>query len=93
MFMSLLSLIFFSGLVSFSLKRKYLLLMLLSLEFMILSLFFMFVIVLNFFDSEIYFSMIFVSMAVCEGSLGLAVLVSMVRTHGSDNFQSFSVLW
>nr|AXS65316.1 NADH dehydrogenase subunit 4L [Bostrichoidea sp. 7 KM-2017] len=87
------SLIFFSGLVSFSLKRKYLLLMLLSLEFMILSLFFMFVIVLNFFDSEIYFSMIFVSMAVCEGSLGLAVLVSMVRTHGSDNFQSFSVLW
>nr|QLI42478.1 NADH dehydrogenase subunit 4L [Trogoderma granarium] len=84
---------FFSGLVSFSLNRKHLLLLLLSLEFIVLSLFSMIIYFLNFFFGEIYFSMIFVSMGVCEGALVLSVLVSMVRTHGGDNFQSFSVLW
>nr|QLI42491.1 NADH dehydrogenase subunit 4L [Trogoderma variabile] len=84
---------FFSGLISFSLNRKHLLLMLLSLEFIVLSLFFFVVFYLGIFCGEIYFSMIFVSLGVCEGSLGLSILVSLIRTHGGDNFQSFSILW
>nr|YP_010305216.1 NADH dehydrogenase subunit 4L [Philonthus spinipes]ULT46833.1 NADH dehydrogenase subunit 4L [Philonthus spinipes] len=81
------------GLVSFCLKRKHFLLMLLSLEFIILSLYFMLITYLSLFSFEYYFSMIFLSMSVCEGALGLSLLVSMIRTHGNDYFQTFNVLW
>nr|AND96428.1 NADH deshydrogenase subunit 4L [Onthophagus vulpes] len=84
---------YFSGLVSFSMKRKHLLLMLLSLEFIILSLFFNLYLYLSFFYFEYFFSMVFLTMSVCEGALGLGILVSLIRTHGNDYFNSFNVLW
>nr|UTE83886.1 NADH dehydrogenase subunit 4L [Trichogomphus mongol] len=84
---------FFMGLISFCIQRKHLLLMLLSLEFIMLSLYFNLYLYLMFYDYEFYFSMIFISMSVCEGALGLSILVSMVRTHSNDYFQSFNVLW
>nr|AZA05019.1 NADH dehydrogenase subunit 4L [Anthrenus verbasci] len=84
---------YFSGLLAFCFSRKHLLLMLLSLEFVILSLFSMLFILFSLFKFSVYFSMIFVSMSVCESSLGLSILVSMVRTHGGDFLQTFSVLW
>nr|YP_010363744.1 NADH dehydrogenase subunit 4L [Clinterocera nigra]UNZ13011.1 NADH dehydrogenase subunit 4L [Clinterocera nigra]UNZ13024.1 NADH dehydrogenase subunit 4L [Clinterocera nigra]UNZ13037.1 NADH dehydrogenase subunit 4L [Clinterocera nigra] len=84
---------YFCGLVSFCIKRKHLLLMLLSLEFIILSLYFNLYIYLMYFGYEFYFGMIFLSMSVCEGALGLSILVSLVRTHGNDYFQTFNVLW
>nr|ALO70285.1 NADH deshydrogenase subunit 4L [Aloconota currax] len=84
---------YFSGLLVFCMKRKHLLLMLLSLEFIILSLYFnMFIYVSNF-SFESYFCMVFLTMSVCEGALGLAILVSIIRTHGNDYFQTFSILW
>nr|AND96337.1 NADH deshydrogenase subunit 4L [Onitis alexis] len=84
---------YFSGLFSFSLKRKHLLLMLLSLELIILSLFFNLFLYLSYMNYEYFFSMIFLTMSVCEGALGLSVLVSLIRTHGNDYFQTFNVLW
>nr|UFR82990.1 NADH dehydrogenase subunit 4L [Xylotrupes beckeri intermedius]UFR83003.1 NADH dehydrogenase subunit 4L [Xylotrupes beckeri]UFR83029.1 NADH dehydrogenase subunit 4L [Xylotrupes sumatrensis] len=84
---------YFMGLMSFCVKRKHLLLMLLSLEFVMLSLYFNLYLYLMYFNYEFYFSMIFISMSVCEGALGLAILVSMVRTHNNDYFQTFNVLW
>jgi NADH-ubiquinone oxidoreductase chain 4L len=36
--------------------------------------------------------MLFLSIRVCEGALGLSILVSMMRTHGNDYFQTFNVL-
>nr|UFR82951.1 NADH dehydrogenase subunit 4L [Megasoma elephas elephas]UFR82964.1 NADH dehydrogenase subunit 4L [Megasoma mars] len=84
---------YFAGLVSFCIKRKHLLLMLLSLEFVVLSLYFNLYMLLMLFDCEFYFSMVFISMSVCEGALGLSILVSMVRTHSNDYFQSFNILW
>nr|YP_010363612.1 NADH dehydrogenase subunit 4L [Trichogomphus mongol]UNZ12726.1 NADH dehydrogenase subunit 4L [Trichogomphus mongol] len=84
---------YFMGLMSFCMKRKHLLLMLLSLEFVMLSLYFNLYLYLMYFNYEFYFSMIFISMSVCEGALGLAILVSMVRTHNNDYFQTFNVLW
>nr|ALO77325.1 NADH deshydrogenase subunit 4L [Hybosorus sp. HYB01] len=84
---------YLSGLVSFCLNRKHLLVMLLSLEYVILSLFFNLGLYLSFMDYEFYFLMIFLTMSVCEGVLGLSVLVSLMRTHGNDYFQSFSILW
>nr|YP_010016392.1 NADH dehydrogenase subunit 4L [Paraleuctra cercia]QOI73894.1 NADH dehydrogenase subunit 4L [Paraleuctra cercia] len=84
--------LFLGGLLVFSSKRKHLLLTLLSLEFIVLSLFLVLFIYLNKGNYELYFSMVFLTFTVCEGALGLSVLVSMIRTHGNDYFQSFSVL-
>nr|YP_001542725.1 NADH dehydrogenase subunit 4L [Anabrus simplex]ABM89645.1 NADH dehydrogenase subunit 4L [Anabrus simplex] len=85
-------LVFLMGAWTFCSKRKHLLSMLLSLEFIVLSLFGLLYLYLNFFDYELYFSMVFLTFSVCEGALGLSVLVSMIRTHGNDFFQTFSVL-
>nr|ALO76277.1 NADH deshydrogenase subunit 4L [Leucocelis sp. LEU01] len=84
---------YFCGLLSFCIKRKHLLLMLLSLEFIILSLYFNLYIYLMYFGYEFYFGMIFLTMSVCEGALGLSILVSLIRTHGNDYFQTFNILW
>nr|YP_010309817.1 NADH dehydrogenase subunit 4L [Oenas fusicornis]UMR54934.1 NADH dehydrogenase subunit 4L [Oenas fusicornis] len=86
-------LMFFSGLLVFSLKRKHLLLMLLSVEYMVLALYFNLFIYLSMLGNDYFFSMIFLTFSVCEGALGLSLLVSMIRTHGNDYFQSFNLLW
>nr|YP_009002408.1 NADH dehydrogenase subunit 4L [Henosepilachna pusillanima]AHH30003.1 NADH dehydrogenase subunit 4L [Henosepilachna pusillanima] len=89
----LLMVMFLAGLLSFSLKRKHMLMMLLSMEFIILSLMIMmFYYFLNF-SNEYYFSLIFLSFSVCESALGLSLLVSLIRSHGSDYFNMFNLLW
>nr|YP_009330775.1 NADH dehydrogenase subunit 4L [Bullanga florida]APD79376.1 NADH dehydrogenase subunit 4L [Bullanga florida] len=85
-------LMYLCGCMSYVFKRKHLLSMLLSLEFIILSLFFLLIMSLMYFNFEFFFSMIFLTFSVCEGSLGLSILVSMVRTHGNDYFQSLNML-
>nr|YP_010166760.1 NADH dehydrogenase subunit 4L [Rhithrodytes bimaculatus]QRV62864.1 NADH dehydrogenase subunit 4L [Rhithrodytes bimaculatus] len=82
---------FFSGLVVFSLKRKHLLLMLLSIEFIILSLYGLLFLFLSLFDYEFYFSMMFLVFCVCESVLGLSILVSLICTHGNDYFYSMNL--
>nr|YP_010373925.1 NADH dehydrogenase subunit 4L [Coomaniella dentata]UPI13506.1 NADH dehydrogenase subunit 4L [Coomaniella dentata] len=84
---------FICGLIVLCSKRKHLLLMLLSLEFVVLSLYFMIMFLMSNYSYEFFFGMIFLTMSVCEGALGLSILVSMVRSHGNDYFQSFNVLW
>nr|YP_009469534.1 NADH dehydrogenase subunit 4L [Tenebrio obscurus]AVE14893.1 NADH dehydrogenase subunit 4L [Tenebrio obscurus] len=84
---------FYVGLLVFSLKRKHLLLMLLSLEFVVLSVYYVLFIYLSYLGNDYFFSMIFLTFSVCEGVLGLSILVSLIRTHGNDYFQSFSLLW
>nr|WNH42469.1 NADH dehydrogenase subunit 4L [Neoperla burgeoni]WNH42471.1 NADH dehydrogenase subunit 4L [Neoperla burgeoni]WNH42491.1 NADH dehydrogenase subunit 4L [Neoperla burgeoni] len=83
---------FMCGSWVFASKRKHLLLTLLSLEFIVLSLFMFLFIFLNFVHYELFFSMVFLTFSVCEGALGLSILVSMIRTHGNDYFHTFSVL-
>nr|ARI46961.1 NADH dehydrogenase subunit 4L [Kunugia undans] len=73
-------------------KYKHLLIVLLSLEFIVLSIFFFMLIMMNFIENDMYMLMVFLVFSVCEGSLGLSILVSMIRTHGNDYFQSFSLL-
>nr|AFP16938.1 NADH dehydrogenase subunit 4L [Omonadus floralis] len=87
------SFMFFSGLLVFSLKRKHLLLMLLSIEYIVLSLYLNIFMYLSLIESEYFFSMIFLTFSVCEGVLGLSLLISIIRTHGNDYFKSFSLLW
>nr|YP_010471434.1 NADH dehydrogenase subunit 4L [Tyraphus nitidus]UVG40773.1 NADH dehydrogenase subunit 4L [Tyraphus nitidus] len=83
----------FSGFISFSINRKHLLLMLLSLEFIVLSLYMSLNVYLYMYSYELYFLMIFLTFSVCEGVLGLSILVSLIRTHGGDYMNLFNVLW
>nr|AUO29236.1 NADH dehydrogenase subunit 4L [Enallagma cyathigerum] len=83
---------FFSGLLSFVSKRKHLLSTLLSLEFMVLSMFFYMFILLIFNFLDTYFLMYFLTFSVCEGALGLSILVSMIRSHGTDQFVNLNML-
>nr|WDE75831.1 NADH dehydrogenase subunit 4L [Monochamus sartor urussovii] len=82
-----------SGMLVFALNRKHLLVMLLSLEFIMMSLYFNILIYLSELSYEYFFSMIFLTMSVCEGALGLAMLVLMIRVHGNDYILTFSSLW
>nr|YP_010238580.1 NADH dehydrogenase subunit 4L [Cephenemyia stimulator]QTE20637.1 NADH dehydrogenase subunit 4L [Cephenemyia stimulator] len=90
--LSLFSILFIMGVITFVSNRKHLLSMLLSLEYIVLSLFLLLLIYLNMLNFESFFSMMFLVFSVCEGALGLSILVSMIRTHGNDYFQSFNIL-
>nr|YP_010954676.1 NADH dehydrogenase subunit 4L [Dorcus curvidens]WMW30061.1 NADH dehydrogenase subunit 4L [Dorcus curvidens] len=81
------------GVFSFCLGRKHLLLMLLSLEFVVVALFLMLYSYLCSYDWEFYFLMVFLTMSVCEGVLGLSVLVLLMRTYGNNYMISFNLLW
>nr|YP_009725353.1 NADH dehydrogenase subunit 4L [Monolepta occifluvis]QBX88867.1 NADH dehydrogenase subunit 4L [Monolepta occifluvis] len=93
MLMLMVFLMFLSGLMSFVLNRKHLLLMLLSLEFIVIALYMNLFIYLSMMNYEYFFSMIFLSMSVCEGVLGLSILTLMIRVHGNDYIMTFSSLW
>nr|AXS65627.1 NADH dehydrogenase subunit 4L [Cucujoidea sp. 38 KM-2017] len=84
---------YLSGILVFSVKRKHLLLMLLSLEYIVLSLYMGLMCYLSLMHYEFYFSMIYISICVCEGAMGLSLLVLMIRTYGNDYFQTFNLLW
>nr|AII02540.1 NADH dehydrogenase subunit 4L [Dysstroma truncata] len=83
---------FIVGNMIFVAKHKHLLIVLLSLEFMVLSVFFFFLMYLLMIDYDMYMLMVFLVFSVCEGALGLSILVCMIRTHGNDYFKSFSLL-
>nr|AXS65827.1 NADH dehydrogenase subunit 4L [Rhinostomus barbirostris] len=84
---------FFSGLLSFSSKRKHMLLMLMSLEFIVLSIFLSMFVYLSLTGYDYFFCMVYLTMSVCEGALGLAIMVMMIRNHGNDYVLTFSLLW
>lgn len=83
---------YFIGNLIFISKHKHLLVVLLSLEFIVLRIFFFLLFYLNLFDYEIYILIVFLVFSVCEGALGLSILVSIIRTHGNDYFYSFNLL-
>nr|AII41653.1 NADH dehydrogenase subunit 4L [Allopsontus sp. 1 JZ-2014] len=80
-----------SGMLIYVSSRKHLLAVLFSLEYIVLGLFILLCTMLSLM-SDLYFCLFFLILAVCEGALGLSILVSLVRSHGSDYFMSFSVL-
>lgn len=86
------SILFIIGVFTFVSNRKHLLSMLLRLEYIVLRLFLILFIYLNILNYENFFSIIFLTFRVCEGALGLSILVSIIRTHGNDYFQRFNIL-
>lgn len=83
---------FIIGLLGFVYSRKHLLSTLLSLEIIVLGLFGFVIYVGNLFFGDLYISIIFLTFSVCEGALGLSVLVFLVRCHGNDYFRTFNLL-
>nr|QOL10525.1 NADH dehydrogenase subunit 4L [Pieris naganum] len=84
---------FFFGNMIFVSKHKHLLIVLLSLEFIVLSIYFLMTYYFLMVSYDMYMLMIFLVFSVCEGALGLSILVSMIRTFGNDYFQSYNLLW
>ena len=86
------SILFIIGVFTFVSNRKHLLSILLRLEYIVLRLFLLLFIYLNILNFEFFFRIIFLTFSVCEGALGLSILVRIIRTHGNDYFQSFNIL-
>nr|YP_010531134.1 NADH dehydrogenase subunit 4L [Runaria punctata]UXW93356.1 NADH dehydrogenase subunit 4L [Runaria punctata] len=92
-FSLLLSLIMFlGGFYVFCSKFKHLLVVLLSLEFMVLSVYMSLFIYLGMFIYESYFSIIFLVFSVCESVLGISILISMIRVYGSGYYEVFNLI-
>lgn len=84
---------FYIGVLSFVLNRKHLLTLLLSLEFIIITLYFGLILYINIYIYEFFFLIIFLTIRVCERALGLSILVVIIRIYGNDYFKTFNVLW
>nr|YP_010164065.1 NADH dehydrogenase subunit 4L [Nanhaipotamon hongkongense]QRK27354.1 NADH dehydrogenase subunit 4L [Nanhaipotamon hongkongense] len=80
------------GLWSFINYQKHLLNSLLSLEFMMLGVYWLLVLEISSVGNEVYFVLFFLTLAACEGALGLSLLVLIVRSHGSDYFKVMNIL-
>nr|QAT19779.1 NADH dehydrogenase subunit 4L [Eucryptorrhynchus scrobiculatus]UFP90427.1 NADH dehydrogenase subunit 4L [Eucryptorrhynchus scrobiculatus] len=85
--------LFYSSLYIYVSKYKHFLLMLLSLESIILSLYVLVFVYFMQFLNEYFMLMLFLSVSVCESALGLSLLVLVVRIHGSDMIMMFDNLW
>jgi len=91
-FIYLYVMIFIFSLIVFVSNRKHLLITLISLEFIVLIVYLFIYVFLNYISLDFYFSIIFLTFRVCEGALGLSIIVSLIRTHGNDYFQTYNVL-
>nr|YP_009422151.1 NADH dehydrogenase subunit 4L [Cipangopaludina ussuriensis]ASR74857.1 NADH dehydrogenase subunit 4L [Cipangopaludina ussuriensis] len=80
---------FVMSVLALILQYKHLLSILLSLEMMIVSLFVM-LLQLNNVALIGECSFVFITLGACEASLGLSILISMIRVRGNDYVSSFS---
>lgn len=76
---------FMMGVLSLSLRFKHLLNILIRLEFSVLSVFIIFM--AQSIKETYYFGFVFLIFRVCEGALGLSLLVAISRSFGGDYFQ------
>ena len=84
--------IIFCGGWGFISYNKHILNSLLRLEFIILGVFWLMRTQLALIGREVYFSLFFLTLAACEGALGLTILILVVRRHGNDVFSRFNLL-
>nr|YP_010478440.1 NADH dehydrogenase subunit 4L [Orosius sp.]UVI59884.1 NADH dehydrogenase subunit 4L [Orosius sp.] len=71
--------------------RKHIFLCLLNLEFVVVSLLLVYMSI-SMLSNSMYIMILLMVFFVCEGVLGLSVLVSLIRYHGNDYMVSLS-LW
>nr|YP_010583752.1 NADH dehydrogenase subunit 4L [Sepia elegans]UXN83948.1 NADH dehydrogenase subunit 4L [Sepia elegans] len=80
--------IYFSGIIILIFQWKHILNILLSFEVLMLGVVFSFLLIWGLYSSENNIMMIIVVFGVCEASLGLSLLVSLIRSHGNDYVNS-----
>nr|YP_665521.1 NADH dehydrogenase subunit 4L [Campodea fragilis]ABF49571.1 NADH dehydrogenase subunit 4L [Campodea fragilis] len=73
-------------------KHKHMLIMLLMIEYCVVNLFGVMCLMFSFYSMDLYFMLIFLTFGVCEGALGLGILISMARMFGNDYFMLISIL-
>ncbi|MGL5470364.1 MAG: NADH dehydrogenase subunit 4L [Shewanella sp.] len=77
-------LVTFRGLIAFAFLRNHLVATLLRLEFASLSVYLMLFNTLVTAPSELYLSLVYLTLAACEGALGLSLLVAVIKHKGND---------
>nr|UAT98561.1 NADH dehydrogenase subunit 4L [Penthicodes atomaria] len=82
---------YFSSLMMFFFIRSHFLMCLLVLEYLLLYSFFFIFLFMNFFYLDFYFLVIFLVFGVCDGVLGLSLLVFLIRKSSSDYLDSLSL--
>nr|YP_009118048.1 NADH dehydrogenase subunit 4L [Brachyuropus grewingkii]AJF22809.1 NADH dehydrogenase subunit 4L [Brachyuropus grewingkii] len=80
------------GSLSFVLNYGHLLNSLLSLEFLTLMIYWLLGISSGQTGKDIFFLLFYLVMVVCEGVLGLSVLISSVYSHGLDYMKNYNSL-
>nr|NP_945224.1 NADH dehydrogenase subunit 4L [Haemaphysalis flava]QAX90628.1 NADH dehydrogenase subunit 4L [Haemaphysalis flava]QPM99860.1 NADH dehydrogenase subunit 4L [Haemaphysalis flava]UNO53829.1 NADH dehydrogenase subunit 4L [Haemaphysalis flava]UXX50247.1 NADH dehydrogenase subunit 4L [Haemaphysalis flava]BAD03993.1 NADH dehydrogenase 4L [Haemaphysalis flava] len=88
--MSMTFFIYFIGVFSFILNRFHLMLLLMSIEFMYLSLMIMFF--YNSYLLSILNIFLFLTTIVCEAAIGLSLLVMMSFYYGNELINSFNLI-
>lgn len=83
---------FYFGLKTFFMNKKYLLIMLLRLEFIVLIIFLIIVFLVRIFNYDFLIIIYFLAVMVCEAVIGLILLTLVVRCHGSDYIKSLFLI-
>nr|UDL72106.1 NADH dehydrogenase subunit 4L [Peltonotellus sp.] len=83
--------VFFSGFVSLIFVRSNFLNSLLMLEFLMISLFYFCYYYLSFFINDYFFMIMFLVLGVCDGVMGLSLIVNLVRKGSFDYLLTLSM--
>nr|YP_010454068.1 NADH dehydrogenase subunit 4L [Euprymna brenneri]QXJ42045.1 NADH dehydrogenase subunit 4L [Euprymna brenneri] len=83
--------IYVCGVIILLFQWKHILNMMLSFEIMMLGVIFLFLMSWGLYSNDYSLMMVIVVFGVCEASLGLSLLVSMVRVHGNDYVKSLNM--
>nr|WRK21488.1 NADH dehydrogenase subunit 4L [Nelidina sp. n.] len=80
------------SLISILFLRKHLLMCLISLEFIIISLMMVYLNYFYMYNNGFYLMVMMMVFFVCEGVLGLSIMVSLIRCYSNDYLNSL-ILW
>lgn len=83
--------IFIFGLIIFCSKHKHILITLLRLEYLVLCIFLFFIFFFVDILGDYYIILVFLTFSVCEGVLGLSILVTVIRRYGNDHINSIFI--
>nr|YP_002456342.1 NADH dehydrogenase subunit 4L [Watersipora subtorquata]ABY55227.1 NADH dehydrogenase subunit 4L [Watersipora subtorquata] len=82
--MTMINFLLFISMMSFFIMRKKILMYLLSLEFILLNIFFMTIITFSMMNVTLSYSIFILVLGACEASLGLSMVINMTRFTGND---------
>nr|YP_010561836.1 NADH dehydrogenase subunit 4L [Decolopoda australis]UYX57783.1 NADH dehydrogenase subunit 4L [Decolopoda australis] len=83
--------IFMAGIYMYINFHKHILMMLLTLELLMLLTYLMMMINFSLMDLNLSLSLYYLSVSVCDGALGLSLLVKLIRTWSNDSMNLFTM--